>query len=78
MDEEKTGGWTGVVLSSSNLSSCDYDPESKKLTIRFTGGGEYRYLEVPQEVAQDLIEASSPGKYFFNFIRSRYAYDRIN
>jgi len=46
------------------LTSCEYDPETKELTIEFKGGKKYHYVDVPIEIYGNLITAISPGRYF--------------
>lgn len=60
-------------LQSSNLAGYDYDPETQALTITFRSGRTYSYGSVPQDVADGLGEASSPGQYFNRHIKDNYA-----
>ena len=59
-------------LRSSALSSMDYDPQSQSLTITFHGGRSYTYANVPQDVADDLQNAPSPGTYWRDSIKDQY------
>lgn len=59
-------------LNSSNLAGYDYDPASRLLKIQFTSGRTYVYEGVPQEVADGLSTASSPGQYFNSSIKHVY------
>lgn len=43
-----------------------------ELSIQFTDGSLYTYRDVPREVYEDLISASSVGGYFNREIRPRY------
>ena len=61
-----------VPVTSSNIDAARYDPESKTLTIRFQNGREYGYSGVPVEVAQALIHADSPGRFFNREIKGNY------
>ena len=60
-------------LASSNLAGYDYDPEKRVLTILFTSGREYSYRDVPENIADELGTASSPGKYFNSAIKDSYS-----
>lgn len=62
--------WVPVV--SSNLSSVAYDQDTRTLYIRFQSGGEYTYADVPVEVAQSLIRAASPGRFFNERVKHAY------
>jgi hypothetical protein len=59
-------------LSSSNLSAYNYDPDTQLLTIQFVSGRSYDYKNVPQDVADGLGQADSPGKYFNSNIKNVY------
>jgi transposase-like protein len=59
-------------LGSSCIKSVGYDPKSKVLELEFQAGGIYRYSNIPKEVYKALMEASSPGKFFHQNIKSAY------
>ncbi len=67
-----------VNVQSSNLDSVDYDEESETLIIKFRNGGIYKYFGVPKNIYLNLINAPSKGKYFHNFIKDIYKYQKIN
>ena len=56
------GAWR--PLSSSNLDAYNYNPETQELRIQFHGGRIYKYFRIPQEMADALGSASSPGGWF--------------
>lgn len=60
------------TLSSSWLSSCEYDDETRTLTITTVRGESYDHHNVPEEVYQGLVEAASPGKYWHMEIKDIY------
>lgn len=64
-----------VPVSSSNLNAVAY--ENGILYIQFKSGSIYSYDNVPQSVYQELMSASSHGKYFSAYIRNSYPYRRI-
>jgi len=57
---------------SSNISSATYDPFMKVLTINFIHGGEYNYIEVEEEVFNEMSKASSAGRFFHARIKGKY------
>lgn len=60
-------------VDSSAVESFHYDPEKKNLDIKFVGGDkEYRYPDVPRNVANGLYAAPSKGAYV-NSVVSRYS-----
>jgi thioredoxin reductase len=86
-----TEGW--VSVKSSNIHKVRYDSDSKILEVQFkrkdpktgktVGGDIYRYHDVPSQTAQefvhaDMIEGGSHGKYFHNFIRDEYDYEKVS
>jgi len=64
-------------VTSSDLCSVGYDAESLMLEIEFKKGAVYQYAGVPLEEYQNLMNASSHGRYFNTNIRSRYPFVRI-
>lgn len=66
-----------VDLESSSLRSAGYDGGAHVLEVEFTGGGVYRYREVPAAVFAQLLQAPSAGRFLTHFIRGRYPYARV-
>jgi hypothetical protein len=64
-------------VSSSNLCSVGYDPDSQTLEIEFNHGGVYQYSGVPEGEYQGLMNAGSKGQYFHANIKSRYPYSKL-
>ncbi|KZX11337.1 hypothetical protein MBORA_15820 [Methanobrevibacter oralis] len=64
-------------VSSSNLESVGYDPSTETLRIKFLKSGLYEYYNVPQDVYDGLMAASSKGKYFHNNIKDKYPYTKL-
>lgn len=63
---------------SSNLASVGYDAENEILEIEFNVGGVYQYFEVPENVYEELMSASSHGQYFDrNIKKAGYNYRKI-
>lgn len=50
--------------NSSMLSNCEYNDETEELTVTFTNGKDYTYIEVPKLVYDELINSESVGRYF--------------
>lgn len=51
-------------VESSNLASVGYDAENEILEVEFKHGGVYQYFDVPENVYEELMNASSHGQYF--------------
>lgn len=64
-------------VSSSNLESVGYDPSTETLRIKFLKSGLYEYYNVPQDIYDGLMAASSKGKYFHNNIKDKYPYTKL-
>ena len=61
-------------LNSSAIWAVQYNPGTRTLTIWFTSGSRgYDYYGVPETVYLGLINASSKGRYFNDYIRDQYA-----
>ena len=64
-------------VSSSNLSSVGYDPNTSTLEVEFNSGAIYQYSGVPEQEYMALINADSVGGHFATHIRDRYPTTRI-
>lgn len=70
-------------LLSTCIYSFDYDPKTFSLDITFWGykqrykAGTWRYYRVPMDIVENLIKASSKGRYFYYNIRTSFQYKRI-
>lgn len=64
-------------VSSSNLASIGYDPQSEKLEVEFKNQTIYEYYNVPQVIYDQLMAASSHGVYFNANIRNVFANSRV-
>ena len=59
-------------VESSNVAAIGYlRPD---LYVRFHGGGEYRYSNVPEAVYLDFMAADSKGHFLSERIKGKYAY----
>lgn len=47
------------------------------LEIEFKNGRVYRYKNVPKQLYYGMINAKSVGKYFRDYIKDRYEYERV-
>jgi len=66
-------------VSSSNIRSIGYDPQSGVLEVEFTTGDVYQYFNVPEHLYQGLLSAASPGQFLnINIIRYGYRYWKVS
>jgi hypothetical protein len=62
------------AVSSSNLASVGYNPETETLEVEFAKTGRvYEYYNVPQFMYDRLLNASSIGTFFNVEIKNSYA-----
>lgn len=66
-----------IPVSSSNLVSVGYDSSTATLIIAFHSGV-YDYYNVPQNIFEGLLNASSKGKYHHAFIKNSYRYSKVH
>lgn len=66
---------TEIFVKSSHIISIGYNRLKRILFIKFTGNRIYRYYEVPEQIAQEFLEASSHGKYAHQYIYPQYRYE---
>ncbi|MBE9140925.1 KTSC domain-containing protein [Nodosilinea sp. LEGE 07088] len=67
-----------IKVSSSNIASIGYEPNSRVLEIEFINGAVYQYSDVPKLVYEGLMAASSHGSFLDkNIKKAGYLYRRI-
>ena len=66
-----------VDLQSTSLHAVTYQGQDAFLELEFRSGAIYRYLGVPEQVYQELLNAESKGRYFNQHIRNHFPYVQI-
>ena len=64
-------------VTSTDITSIGYDPQTRTLEIEFRTGAVYRYTEVPPEEHAGLMAAESKGRYHTIHIRGIYDYRKL-
>lgn len=64
-------------VNSSMMTQFDYDADDRELDITFIGGKTYRYLDVPADVYDGLLDADSKGEFFNAHVKDRFAYREV-
>lgn len=64
-------------VSSTNIHSVGYDPQSATLEVEFTSGGVFQYFNVPERLHQGLMKAESKGEFLKNNIKYGYRYQKV-
>ena len=60
-------------VSSSNVQSVGYDPDSSILEVEFNNGSVYQYSAVPQGEFDGLMAAASIGAYLHARVKNSYS-----
>lgn len=60
------------AVQSRDLAIVGYDNDQALLEVTFRNGGVYEYLDVPVEIYEQLMNASSHGIYFNQNIKEKY------
>lgn len=61
---------------SANIKSVTYNESKEILTVSFHSGVTYTYSDVSKDDYDDMMKSKSPGKYFWENIRSSFKYKR--
>jgi hypothetical protein len=64
-------------VASSNIREAGFDPSSNTLELMFSDGRVYQYFDVPAEVYDRLVNATSPGRFFHQEVRGTYRFARM-
>lgn len=64
-------------VTSSNVVSVGYDPNTLTLEVEFKGDSVYQYFDVPEAVYLALMQASSIGKFMHANIKNNYRYAKV-
>lgn len=64
-------------VSSSNVASVGYEEDTQTLEIEFHNGSVYQYYDVPKNVYEALMSATSVGSYLASNIKGQYRYSRV-
>lgn len=66
-----------TMVPSSNLVAVGYDETSSTLRVQFKSGT-YDYYNVPFEVFNGLLAASSKGQYHHAYIKTSYRFRKVS
>lgn len=67
------------LVTSSNIRAIAYDTEEQCLYVTFKrGGSTYRYWDVSELLFDELLEATSKGRFLDRKIKkARYRYEKL-
>jgi len=63
-------------VNSTSIAAIGYDEQTQTLEVEFRHGGIYQYFDVPARVHQELLAASSIGRYVAEQIKGAYRFAR--
>ncbi|HFJ9453591.1 TPA: KTSC domain-containing protein [Bacillus tropicus] len=70
---------TMIPVNSSNLSAVGYDERTQTLRVSFRNRTVYDYYNVPENLYQGLMAASSHGGYLDRYIKkASYQYAKVS
>jgi hypothetical protein len=61
-----------IGVNSSNIAAIGYSAVCRVLQVDFLTGRRYRYHDVPSQVFDGFLAASSKGRFLNNFIKPEY------
>jgi len=61
-----------IRVNSSAIRAVGYDPQTRRMKIKFSQGDTYDFCHVPEHIFQGLLRAGSKGSYYNDHIRDRY------
>ena len=67
-----------IQVESSMIDLVGYDPTKKVLEVRYLASQtKYKYLNVPQNIYDDLLLATSKGTYMNAHMIDKYFFEKI-
>ncbi len=65
-----------IYVDSSNIEAIGYEDRSQELHVRFVSGASYIYYDVPRQIFDNLVEATSKGSFLNREVRGVYRFTR--
>ena len=69
------GRWRHV--HSQGFEAVRYEPETRTMALRFTGGELIEYYEVPEDIFTGFVKAADHGAFFARKVRKAFAHRRL-
>ena len=66
-----------IDVESSNIDAIAYEADKSVLHVRFKSGSHYTYTEVGETSFERFKQADSKGRFFAQFIRGFYPYEKV-
>ena len=65
-----------IYVDSSNIEAIGYDDDAQELHVQFLSGGYYIYHDVPRQVFDGLMFATSKGSFLNREVKGVYQFTR--
>ena len=65
------------MVISSEIEWIGYEHKDRMLQVEFIEGPVYRYQEVPHNIFEEFLQASSHGRYFESNVKNKFEHRRI-
>lgn len=65
------------TVRSSAIHAIGYDMATREMEVIFTGGGIYRFSNVPAEFYIRFLRSESKGNFFQDHIKGRFRHERL-
>ena len=62
-------------VMSSNINAVGY--ENNNLIVEYKSGTKYKYIDVPKNIYEELLEAESKGRYMNTKIKNKFNFERL-
>ena len=56
------------------IRRVEYEQMTRELEVTFTSGRTYIYFDVPSELYEHFLGASSKGRFFLDHIKDEYSF----
>lgn len=64
-------------MPSTVISSMEYDPGTRTLTIAYVSGQTYAYRDVPETVYKELKASRVKGRYLRFLVKDKYEFEKV-
>ncbi len=64
-------------VASSNVQAIGYDSGTQTLEVEFQSGSVYQYYGVPDHLHEEIMQASSKGRFLNTYIKNSFPYSRV-
>lgn len=66
-----------TTIDSTSLAEVGYEQDESTLRVQFQNGSTYDYFDVPANVYEGILKATSAGRFFNENVLDSFSYERI-